>query len=61
MNDYYILRFIRADCGPDEEYYYHREQAAVDHFSLFLDDDSGLYKRIEIEHNNQILKILDPG
>jgi len=61
MNNYYIVRFVRADRGPDEEYYYHREQAAIDHYNLFLDDDSGLYNRIEIEYNNQILKILDPG
>lgn len=61
MNDYYILRFVRADCGPDEEYYYHREAEAIDHFNLFLDDDSSLYRRIEIEHNDQILMTLDPG
>ena len=61
MNDYYIVRFVRADCGPDEEYYYHREKEAIDHYNLFLDDDSSLYLRIEIEHNNQILITLDPG
>ena len=61
MNNYYIVRFIRADNGPDEEYYYPREQDAIDHYNLFLDDDSSLYLRIEIEHNNQILIALDPG
>ena len=29
--------------------------------NLFLDDDSSLYLRIEIEHNDQILMSLDPG
>ena len=61
MNDYYIVRFVRADCGPDEEYYYHREEDALRHYNFFLDDDSSLYLRIEIEHNNQILIALDPG
>ena len=61
MNNYYIVRFIRADIGPDEEYYYPREQDAIDHYNLFLDDDSGLYRRIQIEYNDQILKIQDPG
>lgn len=61
MNDYYIVRFVRADCDPDEEYYYHREEDALRHYNLFLDDDSSLYLRIEIEHNNQILIALDPG
>ena len=61
MNNYYIVRFIRADRGPDEEYYYPRETDAIAHYNLFLDDDSGLYCRIEIEYNDQILKSQDPG
>ena len=61
MNNYYIVRFILADCGPDEEYYYPREEDAITHYNLFLDDDSGLYRRIQIEYNDQILKIQDPG
>ena len=64
MNDYYIVRFIRVDCGPDEEYYYHTEQEASAHFNLFLDDDSKLYKRIEIECKGNIINSVifnDPG
>lgn len=57
MNNYYILRFVRADGSPDEEYYYHTEKEAKDHFNLFLDDDSDLYDQIEIEWNDQILMI----
>lgn len=65
MNNYYIVRFVRADCGPDEEYYYHTEQEAFSHFNLFLDDDSELYKRIEIECKGEIIDnmffLLDPA
>ena len=65
MNNYYIVRFVRADCGPDEEYYYHTEQEAFSPFNLFLDDDSELYKRIEIECKGEIIDnmffLLDPA
>lgn len=65
MNNYYIVRFVRADCGPDEEYYYHTEQEAFSHFNLFLDDDSELYKRIEIECKGEVIDnmffLLDPA
>lgn len=33
---------------PDEEYYYRSLAEAEHHKNLFLDDDSGLYERIEI-------------
>ena len=48
MKDY-IVRFISVDGKPDEEYYYNTLQEAQAHKELFDDDDSGLYKRIEIE------------
>ena len=57
MSDFYIVRFIRADGGPDEEYYYNYEKGAADHFDLFLDDDSEIYDRIELEHNEAIIKV----
>ena len=44
----YIVRFVRVDSNPDEEYQYHNESAAMHHFSLFEDDDSGLYSLIEV-------------
>ncbi len=44
----YIVRFVRVDSNPDEEYQYHNESAAMYHFSLFEDDDSGLYSLIEV-------------
>ena len=44
----YIVRFVRVGSNPDEEYQYHNESAAMYHFSLFEDDDSGLYSLIEV-------------
>lgn len=43
-----IVRFIRADDQPAEEYYYNNISEAVHHIHLFKDDDSGLYRRIEL-------------
>lgn len=44
----YIVRFIRVDGYPNEEYLYHNETEAMYHFSLFDGDDSGLYFLIEV-------------
>ena len=44
----FIVRFVRKDGQPDEEYYYHTLQEAEAHKLLFDDDDSDLYERIEI-------------
>lgn len=48
MFDGFIVRFVRKDDQPAEEYFYHSYEEAHAHFALFLDDDSGLYKKIEI-------------
>ena len=50
----WIVRFVRKDGKPDEEYYYNTQAEAEYHRDLFQDDDSGLYKRIEVvnEPNN---------
>ena len=48
MNELWIVRFVRKDSKPDEEYYYRSLAEAEYHKNLFLDDDSGLYERIEI-------------
>lgn len=55
MNNLFVVRFIRADGGPDEEYYYHFEKDAIGHFRMFLDDDSDLYNRIQVEQGDRIL------
>ena len=48
MNEFWIVRFIRRDGKPNEEYYYSSLADAEQHRNLFLDDDSGLYEKIEI-------------
>ena len=44
----FIVRFIRRDKRPDEEYYYNGKDEAEYHLNLFRDDDSLLYERIEL-------------
>ena len=48
MDNGYIVRFIRRDMKADEQYFYHSYNDAVSHLELFRDDDSGLFKRVEI-------------
>lgn len=42
----FTVRFIRNDSTQNEEYNYHAKKDAEYHFSLFKDDDSGLYQEI---------------
>ena len=44
----YVVRFVRTDGRPDEEYYYHILNDAVFHFNLFENDDSGIFSMIEL-------------
>lgn len=44
----YLVRFVRRDRQPDEEYFYNNRQDADHHLNLFRDDDSDLYCRIEL-------------
>ena len=46
----YVVRFIRKDKKPIEEYYYSDLAGAQYHLSLFADDNSNLYERIELEN-----------
>jgi hypothetical protein len=48
MNEFWIVRFVRKDSKPNEEYFYHSLADAEHHRDLFLDDDSGLYEKIEL-------------
>lgn len=48
MDNEYIVRFIRKDNKPVEEFFYHTYEEAFVHLALFRNDDSGLYRRIEI-------------
>ena len=56
----YIVRFMRRDNKPVEEYPYRTLEEAEKHFSLFLNDDSALYKNISIydDVRNLTAKIL---
>lgn len=45
----YVVRFVRKDRRPDEEYFYLDEKDAQYHFQCFENDDSELYIRVEIE------------
>lgn len=44
----YIVRFFRKDNDSTEEYYYRNVDDAKYHLSLFREDDSGLYEKIDI-------------
>ena len=56
----YITRFIRKDGQPNEEYYWNKESDAVKQLELFIDDDSDLYRTIEVvDENDNTVKVLD--
>ena len=42
----YIVKFLRRDNQPDEEYIYWNQQDAKHHFELFRHDNSNIYKKI---------------
>ena len=42
----FIVRFVRKDGHPNEDYYYHLARDALEHFLLFENDDSNLYKEV---------------
>ena len=54
-NSLYIVRFIRRDFLPNEDYYYYNKEHALEHYNLFKEDDSNLYKRIELLENSAII------
>ena len=47
----YIVRFIRADEKPNEDYYYNTIDEARSHYNLFVADDSALYSKIVITND----------
>ena len=52
-NKIYVVSFIRQGNLPNEDYYYNRIEDAKYHFSLFKEDDSGLYKSIRLIEQGQ--------
>ena len=56
----YIVRFMRLDDYPDEEYNYIRKSDAEKHFSMYATDNGGLYYEIQLsEVRNKTAKILN--
>ena len=56
----YIVRFIRRDHKPNEDYYYNDLSNAEAHFFLFKNDDSNLYDEIDlIDYSDGIENIID--
>jgi len=54
------VRFIHADGGMNEEYFYANEEAARDHYECFRNDDSNLYLTIQlIDHRGEKETIMD--
>ena len=51
----YTVTFLRADNKPDEVYYYQNESDARYHFSLFHNDDSGLYRSILLKRDSELI------
>ena len=54
----YVVRFVRRDMEPVEEYYYSNINAAEGHLNLFLDDDSELYDRIELLRQDPDVEVM---
>ena len=44
----FSVRFVRKDGKPDEVYQYHTLEEALAHLELFKNDDSDLYKTIDV-------------
>ncbi len=56
----YLVRFIRKDCQPNEEYFYYNRKDASHHLELFRGDDSGIYRCIDfLKSENSIETIIE--
>ena len=44
----YIVRFVRVDSKPNEDYYYVDPNEALSHLKKFKQDDSGLYTKVQL-------------
>ena len=53
----FIVRFKRKD-NATEEYFYHKYPDAEYHFSLFIEDDSDIYSRIELLNEENLLEFI---
>lgn len=59
----FVVRFFpKEHFAPQEEYFYHHFNDAIYHFTLFQNDNSGLYSHIDLvdlSKNNAILVSID--
>lgn len=58
----FIVRFVRRDRHPNEEYYYNTIEEARWHLNLFHEDDSGLYERvvlIDMNHSEVPIDVIE--
>ena len=59
----YIVKFYRRDCLQTEEYTYYDKIDAENHFRIFINDDSGLYRKISLiqclGNNDKELQVLN--
>lgn len=55
MTEGYVVRFVRRDKKPNEEYFYPAYEDAAHHLNLFQEDDSNLYDRIELVDINDVV------
>ena len=56
----YLTQFLRKDGKPDESYTYSSAEEALHHASLFVEDDSNLYKKIVVvdAKKNTVLQLI---
>ena len=56
----FLTKFVRKDGKPDEDYFYNTAEEALHHASLFVEDESNLYKKIVAsdERKNTVLQLL---
>lgn len=58
MDTRYIVRFIRSDDLPNEEYTYPCVEVAVNHYKLFEQDDSCLYSVIQLIESGDVERVI---
>lgn len=58
MDTRYIVRFIRSDDLPNEEYVYPCIEDATSHYNLFRHDDSCLYSAIQLIESGDTDRVL---
>ena len=58
----FVVRFVRRDRQPAEEYYYNTIEEARWHLNMFREDDSRLYERvvlIDMNHSEVPIDVIE--